>query len=203
VLCCVVLCCVVLCLRALLCCVVLHQSYFQQFLNYFSWINLNLVPWNSLSCLTSINFYTKLTVGVLVPIGALILLAIVPTVMLYVADAFDMTDRSGDRRARKLARLKIVKLFTFLLFLIYPLMSQLVLSFFQCRTVNGTPYLIVDFSLVCYDAQVRPASIPPPTFYRRARLRSFLFGVSSFTEPSVSVLLSLCSTSGCAGYRWL
>lgn len=141
-----------------------YPSYFQQFLSYFSWINLNLVPWNSLSCLTSINFYTKLAVGSLVPIGALILLAIVPTVVLYVVDRIDMSDSTGVRRARKLNRLKIVKLTVFLAFLIYPLMAQLVLSFFQCRTVNGTPYLIVDFSLICYDAQVLSLPLSPALF---------------------------------------
>ncbi len=35
----------------------------------------------------------------------------------------------------------------------YPAVSSRVLSFFICRTVSGTSYLVADFELECYNSE--------------------------------------------------
>ncbi len=55
---------------------------------------------------------------------------------------FDYDDAVDTRAARKLARNKIIKLIVFALFLMYPSVSSEVLSFFLCRDVSGTSYLL-------------------------------------------------------------
>lgn len=59
--------------------------------------------------------------------------------------------RAADQRANR----QFWKLFLFTLFLIYPSVSSMCLRLFVCRNINGTDYLLADFTLECYDSQWR------------------------------------------------
>jgi hypothetical protein len=67
-------------------------------------------------------------------------------------DCRDLSDSNVARQGRQVTRARLVRLIFFLLFLVYPVTSKKILAFFVCREVNGTSYLLSDFSLICGDS---------------------------------------------------
>ncbi len=128
-----------------------RPTYFQTFINYFDFVNLSFIPWASLECVTTLTFYDKLVLIVLVPPVALFVVAAVPVIILWVQNRLDMDDSPHRRNQRQLTRRKIIRLVVFALFLMYPAISSRVISFFICQNVNGTNFLVADFSARCGD----------------------------------------------------
>ncbi len=126
-----------------------RPTYFQTFVNYFEFVNLSFIPWSSVECVASLTFFDKLVLVTAVPLAAVLFVALIPTLILVIRDRLDMDDSAEHRTSRRLSRQKIVKLVVFALFLMYPAISSRVLSFFICREINGTNYLVADFTQVC------------------------------------------------------
>jgi len=89
----------------------------------------------------------------------------------------------------RLAWAKNLKIFFFVMFLVYPRVSTMTLSLLNCSNVEGRHYLSVDFSIQCYDTRwynylvfdifmilLYPIGFPAFLFYllRRAQKRSIL-----------------------------
>jgi hypothetical protein len=70
-----------------------------------------------------------------------------------IVNARDFNDDATKRDKRLVWRRKAVRLLLFSLFLIYPGVSGYILNTFACKEVAGTSYMLVDFSLKCYDDQ--------------------------------------------------
>jgi hypothetical protein len=97
-------------------------------------VNLSFIPWGSVECVASVSFYTKLVLVMCVPPVVLLLVLVVPWTGLYLRNRYDHTDDKAVRDARKEAVHKCFKLAVFALSLLYPAVSQTVLSFFNVRT---------------------------------------------------------------------
>ncbi len=153
----------------------------------FAFVNLSFIPWGSVECVTAMDYYDKLLLIFLVPLMVIALLIILPLVALWFQNRFDFNDDEHARANRSQNRRKIVKLVVFALFLMYPAISQQVLSFFICRSVDGKSYLVADFTLYCNDARwnqnlplaivaviMYPVGIPVYIFISLWRLRKRL-----------------------------
>ncbi len=112
-------------------------------------VNLSVIPWSSVECVTTLSVYDKLVLIALVPPVAVVFVAVIPLIILTIQNRYDVSDATKTRRARSLARRKIIKLVVFALFLLYPGISSRVLSYFICRRVNDVNYLVADFTEVC------------------------------------------------------
>jgi TRAP-type C4-dicarboxylate transport system permease small subunit len=153
---------------------------YSRFINLFSFVNLDFVPWQSVGCVSRFDFYTKLIITIVTPIGVLFLLIVgylVPKMIttrtrymqqregenaesgwgglsdanISVWDKSLTKELSRERAANKRTRRKFWKLVLFTAFLIYPGVSSTILSMFMCEKVNDTIYLKADFSLRCGD----------------------------------------------------
>jgi hypothetical protein len=113
-----------------------------------------LVPWSSYECVSeSVTYYDKLVLISFVPLAFIAVLSGIPAVALYCIDRFDHSDVNTRRLERALARKKLLRLVLFAVFLLYPNVSSTLFSYFQCSTVNGATFLVVDFRVICYDAR--------------------------------------------------
>jgi hypothetical protein len=90
-------------------------SDFKQFIQYFNFFNLDLIPWGSVECVATISFFDKLLIIITVPVAAMILLAVIPSVILSLRDKFDFSDSPERRLLHKLERHKLIKILVFAL----------------------------------------------------------------------------------------
>jgi hypothetical protein len=102
-------------------------------------VNLSFIPWGSVECVATVTFYTKLVLVFCVPFIVLLLVLGVPWAILWARNRLDHSDDPTVRDERKKQRHKIVKLAVFSLTLLYPAVSQNVLSFFLVRSVSLLP----------------------------------------------------------------
>jgi len=124
---------------------------YETFVGYLDFVNIDFVPWQSVGCVAFFDYYSRLLVITITPVVifiALVLFFLVPT---YIMDRLDFSDLQERRMARKKTRRTFWKLILFTLFLMYPSISFRVLMFFLCRNIDGTPYLVADFNVKCYD----------------------------------------------------
>ncbi len=125
-------------------------THFTTFIHYFDFINLDFVPWGSVECVATLTFYDKLMLYAFLPPCVIGVLAAIPYLILVVQDHINrMSDSVTLRIQNKLRRRKVIKLVVFAVFLLYPTISQRILSFFVCREVEGVSYLSADFHLRC------------------------------------------------------
>jgi uncharacterized membrane protein len=129
-------------------------SYFQSFTSFFSWINLDFVPWQSVGCVSPFSFYSKLIAITVTPIGIVFLICVFFLAPLNYMARKKYSEAESEYQVAKQKRIRRVfwKLVLFSLFLLYPGVSSSVLSVFVCRDINGKPYLLADFSLQCYSS---------------------------------------------------
>jgi len=129
-------------------------SYFHTFISYFNLVNLDFIPWQSVTCVATWSYYTKFLIVALLPVGFLLFIALALFIPLFILDRCDRhNDDDTKRKQRGEWRKKYWKLLLFTLFLLYPGVSSKILSYFVCREVEGTSYLLVDFKVTCYDGE--------------------------------------------------
>jgi len=128
-------------------------SYFLSFIAVFDFLSLGLVPWTSVKCAVTLTIFDQIVVTTIVPLLVLLALVLVYIVPLLVFDRLDMADSFVRRQERQEKRAKFWKLVLFTLFLLFPAVSSSVLSFFACREVDGSYYLVADFRVQCYAAE--------------------------------------------------
>lgn len=102
---------------------VLHKSMVSQ-------VNLNAIPWDSVSCLTRVDWFIKLLATTLVPIAAVVLLALAMLLYTFIKYRDNMADDYLATRAKQQreSRLLFARGVIFTAFLIYPSVSSRVLS---------------------------------------------------------------------------
>jgi len=126
---------------------------YTSFISFFSFINLDFIPWQSVGCVTAFTFYQRhlITFFLLPMLVTVVFLGfLLPS---YRQAHKKYQDRGADavRAAKKRVRRKFWKLLLFVMFCLYPNLSSSMLGFFVCRNINGDPFLLSDFSLRCYD----------------------------------------------------
>jgi len=124
-------------------------SYFSKAMQYFNFVNIDFIPWQSVQCATSLGFFDKLIVTGLIPVALALSVFLFVFLPLRVIDRYDYRDDGTSRHLHDIAVAKCFKLLLFGLFLLYPSTSAKVLSMFLCRTVDGHSYMLVDFSIEC------------------------------------------------------
>ena len=112
-------------------------SYYRRFISIFTFFTLDFVPWQSVGCVTLLDYYAKLLVVTVTPVVIFILLILLFLVPMYYLDRRDMRDDASLRAAHKRSRRKFWKLVLFTVFLLYPNVSSTVLGFFVCKNVAG------------------------------------------------------------------
>lgn len=122
-------------------------SGFKSVTDALTFINFDFVPWNTLSCVVQIDFYTKFWVMCVTPVLAMGMLAAGFFSLMWLLDRRDNNDDTLLVRVKRKAQFTRLMLFT--LFLLYPGVSARVLGFFACREVEGKWYLLADMSLGC------------------------------------------------------
>lgn len=113
--------------------------------------NIDFVPWQRLRCVFHVSFLEKSRWVASIPL----FLAIIILVFWF---ALWMYDRGrpcyspeDHRHFRVLSNIKIWKLTTFSVFLLYPYVSSNIMAVYNCREVDGQLYLIRDFTILCSD----------------------------------------------------
>src|SRR5688500_12172817 len=91
----------------------------------------------------------KLVLIFILPLGVLLLIGAIPSIILFLFNRFDYDDTEAGRHQRSFRRRKIIRLFMFATTLMYPAVSSQILSFFICHEINGRQFLTVDFTLEC------------------------------------------------------
>ena len=125
-------------------------SYYLDFIDLLSFVNLDFIPWQSVSCATKFRYYDKFLVIALLPILLTLLLGIGYLCVLR-HHSKKYPDKQERNDALKRGRRTLWKFFSFTLFLLYPYVSSSVCRVFLCKTINGVTYLKADFTLKCYD----------------------------------------------------
>jgi len=169
---------------------------YRAFINRFSFVNLDFVPWQSVGCVTLFNFYEKFLIVTFTPMGVLAALFFFFLLPLHWFISHDLRDDPTLRNRVKLLRHRFWKLVLVTVFLMYPGVSSIVMSFFICRTVAGVNYLLADFDLRCYDSEwqkhlpfaiimliIYPLGVPCITLFFLTRYRA------RFEEPGVRIRL--------------
>merc|ERR1712194_823824 len=73
-------------------------SYYQSFIQTFSFVNFDFIPWQTVSCLTEITYLTKTVIVGLLPIGLTIFVLSAFILPMYLFDKYDMADLDFKRR---------------------------------------------------------------------------------------------------------
>lgn len=124
---------------------------FADFMEIFSFVNFDFIPWNSLQCVTNFNYLQKVMIFGCIPIGIAILLLLGFFLPMFMIDRRDMTDKDLYRKARKTSRQKFWRLVLFTVFMLYPHVCATVLGAYNCIWIGVSHYLVNDMSLYCFD----------------------------------------------------
>jgi len=122
-------------------------------IKYFNFVNFDLIPWNSVECVTQLDYFDKMVILSFAPVAFLFVAGVCPILFLRIRNFYDLQDNDAFRKERDVTRKRIMKMICFALFLMYPAISAEVLSMYLCRTVNGVSYMIVDFTLYCHGTE--------------------------------------------------
>ena len=128
-------------------------SHYRRFIQIFSFFSLDFIPWQSMECVTSLDYYTKLLIVTLTPIAILGLIVIFFLLPMYVINKRDMNDDEARRLSNDRRRRQFWKLTLFTIFLIWPNVCATILGLFVCKDVNGTSYVLTDMEVECYDSR--------------------------------------------------
>lgn len=127
-------------------------SAFADFISIFSFLNFDFMPWQSIGCVASINYYQKAIIVGCTPIAILLLLLAFFYLPLWIHNTVDtLQEQLAKQQRQNHLNRKFVKLTLFTVFLLYPFVSKTVLGVFNCIEVDGTSYLLADLSLICFD----------------------------------------------------
>lgn len=139
-------------------------TYFQEFLNVFSFLNFDFVPWQAFGCAVSFDFIIKaICVGCMPIIAALCLVCLVYLPMKYL-DKRDMTDSNKYRKKRDRSVARVWRLALFTIFLLYPYVSSVELGVFNCINIDGTWYMVEQLTEVCFTSDWWSRAIVPLVF---------------------------------------
>lgn len=126
---------------------------FADFISAFAIFNFDFIPWQTLTCASGINYFSKSVVVGMVPVIATVLLIIFFAVKSLLPDTTSLNEQMAKGQRRMVLWRQFVRLLLFTIFLLYPLVSKIALSVYNCVTIEGVSYLVADFQLLCYDSQ--------------------------------------------------
>lgn len=124
-------------------------SHFQSFITTFKFFNFDFIPWNNIQCLYKMPFFHKALVMATFPLALVTLIMLCFFLPLYFVNRNDMADENIARNRRALAVAKLMRILFFIAFLGYPWINAVLLSMYNCITINGVSYLMADFRVQC------------------------------------------------------
>lgn len=130
-------------------------SLFKSFISFFNVANFDIVQWTRFGCVLPITFLEKHLVVAVFPVALILgifLLYLFPKSLSYLIRKCyvrDLYSEANLRSSYQRSIQKFTKMVLFIIFLIYPTVSSIILKLFSCRTVEGVPYLSADFRIRC------------------------------------------------------
>jgi hypothetical protein len=125
--------------------------HYVSFIQTFNFVSFDFVPWQSVGCVTLIDYYTKFLMWTILPVGLLVGIVLFVLIPMLLIDQRDMSDNDSRRLARKRSLRKFCKLVLFTIFLLYPGISGVVVNMLVCKEVDGFYYMVSDFTIQCLD----------------------------------------------------
>lgn len=119
-------------------------THFRDFMLIFNFLNFDFLPWGTVGCVASLEYVDKIVIICSLPFFALLLgLGAIIFIHFYI---------KGPEQPviRQIWRYRVLKLFAWTLFLLYPFLCSTILKYFVCRQINDTIYLVADFAVLCY-----------------------------------------------------
>jgi hypothetical protein len=119
-------------------------THFRDFMLIFAFLNLDFLPWGTVGCVASLEYIDKVVIICTLPFFALVVGAIALIVLHFVA--------KGPERpiTLQIGRYRVLKLFAWTLFLLYPFLCATILKYYVCRKINDEIFLVADFAVHCY-----------------------------------------------------
>lgn len=138
---------------------------YQTFINFFSIVNLDFVPWQNLSCVTPYTFYDKYLALTILPVTAFLFFCGSFVIFVKIWNFYLVSRKSvqgetvgaqeekeaGERKVTRTIR-KFWKLALFTIFLAFPGVCTKTLSYFLCLQNDDKYFLYADVNVQCYDA---------------------------------------------------
>lgn len=124
-------------------------KYFGAFISIFNVFNFDFLPWQTLGCATNITFFGKALIAGLLPLIVLLLLTCFYYIPVLFWDQRRMDVQLSLEQRRAGSKRQFVRLLLLTVFLLYPYVSRMVLSVYNCSNIDGELFLIADFSLHC------------------------------------------------------
>jgi len=132
---------------------------YRKFIQVFSFFSLDFMPWQSMNCVTSFNYFARLLIVSLVPVIIFSLIIAFFFLPVKWASRFrgdenvDLEDETAQKLAKDRKLRQMWKLSLFTAFLMWPNVCSTILGMFVCKDVNGTSYIVTDMSVECYDSK--------------------------------------------------
>jgi hypothetical protein len=107
-------------------------------------LNLDFLPWGTVGCVATLEYVDKILIICSLPCFALVIGGIAIIVLCFIARGPErpITIQTG--------RYRVLKLFAWTLFLLYPFLCATILKYYVCRRINDDIFLVADFSVHCY-----------------------------------------------------
>lgn len=115
---------------------------YASFIRTFDFVNLDIIPWNTIGCALSLDFYAQYRLTILVSIGTVLFFCLMALLVMF-------WDRSRGREFE--IRAFWIKLFLYSMFLLYPTLCRTVMEYVTCDYVVDTWYLRSDYEVECFD----------------------------------------------------
>lgn len=126
-------------------------SAFTDFIEAFAIFNFDFIPWQTLGCAATFDYFTKAVIVGLIPIFVVVLLGIFFAINTFISDQSSLQDQMLRQQKRLSIWRQFVRLVLFTVFLLYPFVSKITLGVYNCVTIADHSYLVADFTLSCYD----------------------------------------------------
>lgn len=121
---------------------------FGEFCAAFAFLNVDLTAIFALGCVADMDYFGKVLITFLLPI------IVFPTLVIIAYICINFTSLDVE-----MVKTKLWTVGLFFSFLIYPNCCSTFLSTFVCHDVEGTHYLMADYSLECFDSKWIPYAI--------------------------------------------
>jgi len=126
---------------------------FVSFMQMFSFMNFDFVPWDSLGCVYTFPYFYKAVIVICMPPAIMCMLCMVFFIPMYIMDRRDMSDNDKYRNKRARSQAQMFKIIIFTTFLFYPYVNTVLLGMFNCIDIYGTRYMVADFTMDCASSE--------------------------------------------------
>eukprot|EP00808_Paulinella_micropora_P008041 g38888.t1 len=126
-----------------------------KFLSLLDFVQLDFIPWNSVSCVMNLSYFIQFAVSVTVPV-AIFLLCLAIANLVYCRDRLKWSRQQRAHPSAKPApgmRREFIKGLLFAVFLVYPTLCRVVMEYVTCDYVVDRYLLHVNYRVECFTGE--------------------------------------------------